>query len=91
MPVEVRLPTVLRQHAGGQASVQANGGTVGEVLEDLVRQFPAMRGQVITEDGTLHKFVNVYLNDDDVRYLDKLDTKVNDNDEISILPAVAGG
>jgi len=70
VPVEVRLPTVLRQHAGGQPSVQANGGTVGEVLEDLVRQFPAMRGQVITQDGTLHKFVNVYLNDDDVRYLD---------------------
>ena len=91
MPVEVRLPTVLRQHAGGQASVQANGGTVGEVLEDLVRQFPAMRGQVITEDGTLHKFVNVYLNDDDVRYLDKLDTKVGDGSVVSILPAVAGG
>ena len=91
MPVEVRLPTVLRQHAGGQPSVQANGGSVGEVLEDLVRQFPPMRGQVITEDGTLHKFVNVYLNDDDVRYLDKLDTKVPDGSVISILPAVAGG
>ena len=91
MPVEVRLPTVLRQHAGGQPSVQANGGSVGEVLEDLVRQFPPMRGQVITEDGTLHKFVNVYLNDDDVRYLDRLDTKVPDDSVISILPAVAGG
>ena len=91
MPVEVRLPTVLRQHAGGQPSVQANGGSVGEVLEDLVRQFPAMRGQVVTEEGTLHKFVNVYLNDDDVRYLDRLDTKVPDDSVISILPAVAGG
>ena len=91
MPVEVRLPTVLRQHAGGQPSVQANGGTVGEVLEDMVRQFPGMRGQVVTEDGTLHKFVNVYLNNDDVRYLDKLETKMADDSVITILPAVAGG
>ena len=88
---EVRLPTVLRQHAGGQASVQANGGTVGEVLEDLVRQFPLLAGQVLTNDGAMHKFINVYRNDDDVRYLEKLDTKVSDDDVISILPAVAGG
>ena len=88
---EVRLPTVLRQHAGGQASVQANGGTVGEVLEDLVRQFPLLAGQVVTDDGAMHKFINVYRNDDDVRYLEKLDTKVSDDDVISILPAVAGG
>ena len=76
MPVEVRLPTVLRQHAGGQSSVKANGATIGEVFEDLVRQFPLLAGQVVTEDGALHKFVNVYRNDDDVRYLDKLDTTV---------------
>jgi molybdopterin converting factor small subunit len=88
---EVRLPTVLRQHAGGQASVQANGGTVGEVLEDVVRQFPLLAGQVLTDDGAMHKFINVYRNDDDVRYLEKLDTKVSDDDVISILPAVAGG
>ena len=88
---EVRLPTVLRQHAGGQASVQANGGTVGEVLEDLVRQSPLLAGQVLTDDGAMHKFINVYRNDDDVRYLEKLDTKVSDDDVISILPAVAGG
>ena len=88
---EVRLPTVLRQHAGGQASVQANGGTVGEVLEDLVRQFPLLAGQVVTDDGAMHKFINVYRNDDDVRYLERLDTKVSDTDVISILPAVAGG
>lgn len=91
MPVEVRLPTILRQHAGGQASVSANGSTLGEVFDDLVRQFPNLAGQVVTEDGMLHKFVNVYRNDDDVRYLDKLDTKVSDDDVISILPAVAGG
>lgn len=91
MPVEVRLPTVLRQHAGGQASVRANGTTLGEVFDDLVRQFPNLAGQVVTDDGTLHKFVNVYRNDDDVRYLEKLETKVSDDDVISILPAVAGG
>ena len=91
MPVEVRLPTILRQHAGGQASVKANGGTLGEVFEDLVRQFPGLQGRVVTDDGGLHKFVNVYVNDDDVRYLDKLDTKVSDDDVVTILPAVAGG
>jgi molybdopterin synthase sulfur carrier subunit len=91
VPVEVRLPTILRQHAGGQASVQANGETVGEVLEDLVRQFPNLAGQVVTDEGALHRFVNVYRNDDDVRYLDKLETKVSEDDVISILPAVAGG
>jgi MoaD family protein len=89
--VEIRLPTILRQNAGGQATVQANGATLAEALEDLVRQFPGLAGKVITEDGSLHKFVNVYVNDDDVRYLDKLDTKLGDSDTISILPAVAGG
>jgi sulfur-carrier protein len=91
VPVEVRLPTVLRQHAGGQSSVKANGSTIGEVFEDLVRQFPLLADQVITEDGSLHKFVNVYRNDDDVRFLDKLATPVEEADVITILPAVAGG
>jgi len=91
VPVEIRLPTVLRQHAGGQSSIQANGGTVGEVFEDAVRQFPLLAGQLITAEGKLHRFVNVYRNDDDVRFLDKLDTKVVDDDVISVLPAVAGG
>jgi len=91
VPVEVRLPTVLRHHAGGQASVRANGETLSDVFDDLVRQFPGLAHQVVTDDGALHKFVNVYRNDDDVRYLDKLETKVSDGDVISILPAVAGG
>ena len=91
MSVEVRLPTILRPLANGQATVRADGATVGEVFGDLVRQFPSLEGRVITPDGTLHKFVNVYVSDDDVRYLDGLDTKVSDDDEISILPAVAGG
>jgi molybdopterin converting factor small subunit len=91
MPVDVRLPTILRPLAGGQSQVKANGATIGEVFDDLVRQFPGMSERLITPDGQLHKFVNVYLNDDDVRYLDKLDTKVPDDAVISILPAVAGG
>ncbi len=91
MAVEVRLPTVLRSHAGGQSTVTVEGATVGEVLADLVRAYPGMAGQVLTDDGSLHRFVNVYVDDDDVRYLDQLDTKVADGDTVSILPAVAGG
>jgi len=91
LTVEVRLPTVLRPAAGGRSTVTVNGSTIGEVLQDLVGAYPSMAGQVLTEDGTLHKFVNVYVNDDDVRYLDLLDTKVTSGDEVSILPAVAGG
>lgn len=91
MPSEVRLPNVLRQYAGGQATVKAQGETVREALEDLVLQFPQLRGQVITEDGELHKFVNVYVGDDDIRYLDKLETKLTGDETITILPAVAGG
>ena len=91
MAVEVRLPNILRPHAGGQATVSADGSTIGEVLKALVAEYPGMAGQLVTEAGEMHKFVNVYVNDDDVRYLDKLDTKVTDGDTVSILPAVAGG
>jgi MoaD family protein len=89
--VEVRLPTVLRPHAGGTSTVTVDGATIGEVLNNLVASYPGMAGQVLTDEGSLHRFVNVYVNDDDVRYLEQLDTKVNDGDTISILPAVAGG
>jgi molybdopterin converting factor small subunit len=71
--------------------VSATGGTIGEVLNDLVASYPGMAGQVLTEDGALHRFVNVYVDDDDVRYLQQLDTKVSDGSTVSILPAVAGG
>jgi molybdopterin synthase sulfur carrier subunit len=91
MPVEVRLPTLLRQHAGGASSVSADGGTVGELFADLTRRYPGLAGQLVDDSGGLHKFINVYCNDDDIRYLDQLDTKVADGDAISILPAVAGG
>jgi len=91
VPVQVNLPTVLRAHAGGSKTVSADGSTVGEVLSALVAEYPGLSGQVIDGGGSLHKFVNVYLNDDDVRYLSALDTPVKESDEISILPAVAGG
>jgi molybdopterin synthase sulfur carrier subunit len=91
VPVDVRLPTVLRPQAGGQSTVSVDGSTVGEVLQSLVSSHPGMSGQVLNADGTLHRFVNVYVNDDDVRYLSALDTPVKDGDEVSILPAVAGG
>jgi len=91
MAVEVRLPTLLRAAADGAASVPANGATVAEVFGELVAAHPGLRGQLIDDSGALHKFVNVYVNDDDIRYLDQLDTKIAEGDVISILPAVAGG
>ncbi|MDA8358029.1 MAG: MoaD family protein [Actinomycetota bacterium] len=91
MPVDVRLPTLLRSQTGGRSTVSVEGKTIGDVLHDLVVQYPGMKGQLLNDDGTLHRFVNVYVNDDDVRYLQVLDTPVNPGDEVSILPAVAGG
>lgn len=89
--VEVRLPTLLRPHADGATSVGVEGSSVAEVLADLTRRHPGLEGQILDPAGVLHKFVNVYVNDDDVRYLDALDTKVSEGDVVSILPAVAGG
>jgi molybdopterin synthase sulfur carrier subunit len=91
MAVDVRLPTLLRANTDGASSVAADGATVGEVFATLTERYPGLKGQLVDEQGGLHKFVNVYVNDDDIRYLDQLDTKVVDGDIISILPAVAGG
>jgi molybdopterin synthase sulfur carrier subunit len=91
MAVEVRLPTLLRQNADGNASISADGASVGDVFSELINRFPDLADQLLDDDGTLHRFVNVYRNDDDIRYLEQLDTKVADGDVISILPAVAGG
>jgi molybdopterin converting factor small subunit len=82
---------MLRPAVDGRPMVLIEGSTVGEVLRALVAAHPRLSGQVLTGEGTLHRFVNVYLNDDDVRYLDRLDTKVVTDDVVSILPAVAGG
>jgi sulfur-carrier protein len=91
MAVEIKLPTVLRAQADGQTSVSVDGATVGDVFAKLVEEFPGLRGNLLDDAGGLHKFVNVYKDDDDIRYLDGLDTKVADGDVLSILPAVAGG
>jgi sulfur-carrier protein len=89
--VDVRIPTIMRPHTGGEAKVQLTGETVGEIITDLTTNFPGIAGQIVTEDGLLHRFVNVYVNDDDVRYIGKLEAPVKEGDTISILPAVAGG
>jgi molybdopterin converting factor small subunit len=91
MSVTVRLPTLLRSYADGAASVDAHGTTVAEVFTELTTRFPGLADQLVDGSGGLHKFVNVYRNDDDIRYLDQLATLVADGDTISILPAVAGG
>ncbi len=91
MAVEVRLPTLLRAQTDGSSSVAVEGATVGEVFTELTSRYPGLAGQLVDDEGGLHKFVNVYCNDDDIRYLEQLDTKVTDGDVISILPAVAGG
>lgn len=91
MAVEIRIPTVLRPNVGGQSVVKADGATIGELLRNLANEYVGLEGQIIKSDGIMHRFINVYLNDDDVRYLDKLDTKVSVGDVVSILPAVAGG
>jgi sulfur-carrier protein len=89
--VTVRLPTIMRSHAGGQSEIKAQGSTIGDVVDDVVKQFPGTATHLRAPDGGVHKFVNLYLNDEDVRYLQKLDTPVKDDDVVSILPAVAGG
>ena len=91
MPVEVKLPTMLRVHADGQATVAIEGETMGAVFNSLVEKYPGLRDNLLDASGGLHKFVNVYKDDDDIRYLEGLDTKVADGDVVSILPAVAGG
>jgi molybdopterin synthase sulfur carrier subunit len=91
MAVEVRVPTILRKYTGGAKSITGGGKTVREVIDDLEAGHKGIRGAVVTENGELHRFLNVYLNDEDVRFLGSLETPVNDGDVISILPAVAGG
>lgn len=91
MSVQVKIPTVLRKHTDGEAAVEASGETIRALIEDVAGRFPEFREHVMSAEGDLHRFVNIYANDEDVRYLDGLDTKVGDGDVVSILPAVAGG
>ena len=91
MSVEVRVPSVLRKHTGGARVTQAQGATVAAVLEDLERQFPGLKQELLNDDGQMRQFVNVYVNDEDVRVLQRLETAVGPNDTLVILPAMAGG
>ena len=87
---KVRIPTPLRPHAGGLDTVDAQGATVGEVLGQVGQSYPALRERIF-DGAELRRFVNVYVNDEDIRYLDELNTPVAASDEVSIIPAVAGG
>jgi molybdopterin synthase sulfur carrier subunit len=89
--VEVRIPTILRKHTGGARSVEASGSTIREVIEDLERRHPGLRAALVADGGEIHRFINIYLNDEDVRFSGALETPVADGDVVSILPAVAGG
>lgn len=88
---QVHIPTPLRQFAGKQADVAVKAGTVAEALSELVSKHPDLRRHLYTDDGKLRSFVNVYVNDEDVRYLQKEATPIKDNDTISIVPSIAGG
>lgn len=90
MTVEVRLAANLQKFVGGQKAVPAEGATVREVLDDLEGRHPGIK-ETVMADGEIHRFVNIYLNDEDIRFLEKLDTQTKDGDVISVLPALAGG
>jgi molybdopterin converting factor small subunit len=87
----IKIPPVLRASTGGEKEVPAEGASVGEVLNALAEAHPETKGQLFGQDGTLNRYVNVYLNDEDVRVLDGLDTPVAETDTLVILPAMAGG
>src|SRR5690242_309338 len=91
MAIEVRIPTILRSYTGGAKTVQGSGDTLADLLTDLDAKHSGLKGRLITPEGGLHRFVNVYVNDEDVRFLGALDAKLNDGDSVTILPAVAGG
>ena len=87
----VKIPTVLRPQVGGNKEVELAGATVGAVVDALTTQYPSLKSQLLTADGELNRFVNVYVNGQDVRYLDGLSTPLGDADELRLLPAMAGG
>ena len=87
----VRVPSMLRPTVGGERSVAAEGSTLRELINNVDKRYPGFAGQLLEVDGGQRRFVNIYVNDEDVRYLDGLDTRVEEGDVISILPAVAGG
>lgn len=91
MSLTVSVPTPLRRYTDGQGSIEVSGDSVGLALQSLLEKYPALKQQLYTDDGRLRSFVNVYLNDDDIRYLQRNDTAVRPGDTISIVPSIAGG
>jgi MoaD family protein len=91
MAVQVKVPTIMRKHADGRAKVEAEGDTLDALLSDLEARYPGITKNVRSDDGGLHRFINIYINDEDVRYLGSLEAPLKDGDIVSILPAVAGG
>jgi molybdopterin synthase sulfur carrier subunit len=91
MSTNIRIPTPLRKLTGENELVQAEGSTVGEILQSLDTNFPGLKDRICDEQGNVRRFVNVYLNDEDIRFLEDKATAVKDGDEISIVPAIAGG
>jgi len=90
MAIDVRVTANMQKHLGGERSVPAQGGNIRELLADIDARFPGFRDMVMT-DGEIHRFVNIYLNDEDIRFLGQLDTPLRDGDVLSVLPALAGG
>jgi sulfur-carrier protein len=91
MAIQVRIPTILRTYTGGAKSVEGKGDSLSALFDDLDANHPGLRGRLVTDDGSLHRFVNVYVNDEDVRFTGSLETPLSDGDSVTILPAVAGG
>lgn len=91
MAVEVKIPTVFRKFTGNESTVELEPGTIADLIDQLDSRYPGFKDQLLADDGQLHRFVNVYVNDEDARYLEKLDTKVGEGDRVSLLPSVAGG
>ncbi len=91
MPVIVRIPTPLRNLTNGKDEVSVNGKTVGEVLNELEKNYKGLKERIFDNSGNLRRFVNIYVNDEDIRFLDNLNTGIKDGDKISIIPAIAGG
>ncbi|MGH7864289.1 MAG: ubiquitin-like small modifier protein 1 [Candidatus Binataceae bacterium] len=91
MPVRVRVPTPLRRFTAGADEVAADGASVKAIIEDLERRHPGMRERLLDDQGALRRFVNIFLNGDDIRFLDELNSRVKDGDDLSIVPAIAGG
>ncbi len=91
MAIEVKIPTILRTYTGGEKTVDAKGDTLSALIDDLDGNHAGIKSRLITDQGALHRFVNVYVNDEDVRFTGSLDTELKDGDAVTILPAVAGG